>query len=629
MDHEYDEGVCNASSCSFCLHITFSIGSIDSNYHSLLLAMTKLLLLRLPNKMCWYISFILISFLSISCQTVGASNSISKQTRSFVLDCKPLKEETWDGLMDFIASSSGFADVCPFEISGPEACPTPSSMNTNNQEGYVVTSDSDLYLSCDPYQLSNDSKCIIDCPSLPRHFTVKSGGSLTIENFVLRHATETSVRVEQGGRLSVFGSTFEDNTNEVDGGSGGAIFSGPNSFLEVRYTDFRHNRASTGGAIYIVSDEGSTGEDGNSNMRIFDCAFSNNVASNAGGAIASKGTDGSGSSILVVNSCTFDNNEADVGGAIYVTDSLSSSLSVSYSHFSNNMALYGGAIDYSNGSTDISDSTFTRNYAFNWGGAINAGDRGSATIRRNIFSSNGARNNGPAINDRNRSQIIVRDNYGCGNTVDQGRQCDGVLIWLSPRRLLCRSFVFECTVSPTSQPSLSPSEPPSASPSRFPSGSPSRSYFPSSTPTISPSVSNAPSTKPSLIPSDTPSLVPSSGPSPETSGRPSLSTTPTTKPILTLSSSPSAVPSIAVSDIPTFEPSLGPSMRGVIERDNDLDGSKSIGSSSNSELPSDLPSLVPSQIPSDFPSLVPSQVSSDSPHLVPTTNNNNNTNKSS
>ena len=528
--------------------------------------------------------------------------------------------------MDFIASSSGFADVCPFKISGPDACPSPYSTSTNNQEGYVVTSDTDLYLSCDPYQLSSDLKCIIDCYSLPRHFTVKSGGSLTIENFILRHATETSIRVEQGGRLSVFGSTFEDNTNEVDGGGGGgSIFSGPNSILEVRYTDFRNNRADTGGAIYIVSDDDSDGEDKNSNVRLFDCAFSNNVASDAGGAVAVTSTNGLGSSQLVVNACTFDNNEADVGGAIYVTDSLSSSLSVTYSHFSNNMALYGGAIDYSNGSTDISDSTFTRNYAFNWGGAINAGDGGSATIRRNIFSSNGAQNNGPAINDRNRSEIIVRDNYGCGNAVDQGRQCDGVLIWLSPRRLLCRSFAFECTVSPTLQPSSGPSESPTESPSTFPSGSPSRSFFPSSTPTISPSVSNVPSTKPSLLPSDTPSLVPSFAPSPETSGSPSLSTTPTTEPTLTLSSSPSTVPSVIVSDIPTFEPSLGPSTLGVVEEDIDSGGSESIGSSSNSEFPSDLPSLVPSQIPSDIPSIVPSEVSSDSPSLVPTTNSNNNT----
>jgi predicted outer membrane repeat protein len=499
------------------------------------------------------------------------------QRRSNVLDCKPLREETWDALVEFIGNSSGFADVCPFTIRGSSACP-PST--ANNDEGCVVQSDADLYLSCDPYQFSSDSKCVIDCP-MSRYFTVR--GSLSIENFVLRQASNTSIYVEEGGRLSVLSSILENNNavalsanssisnknspKDINTSRGGAIFSGPNSFTEVQYSEFRSNQASAGGAIFAAE---------NSMVRLTHCDFWGNFATIRGGAVAI--TDTSGTAEVTMKVCTFVQNEADDGGAIY-SGGNQSTLSVSSSHFSKNVALNGGALDYS-GLVDVSDSSFINNEALNWGGAINAGIAGIANIRRTMFANNVAMSNGPAINDRHGSQITVRDNSGCGNTVSQGRQCDGVLIWLSERRLLCRSFSEECTTPPTPAPTegsatlapttTSPTAIPTVTVSDMPSTLPSQVPPIAATGPTSPSATqNSQTTSPSEIPSDEPSLVPSSGPGLEQ-----------TLPVA--SNEPSQTRPSIVSPSPT------PTSPG--------------------QAPSDFPSLAPSQVPSDLLSLVPGQV---------------------
>lgn len=516
--------------------------------------------------------------------------------QGFVLECKPLPTETWDGLIEFIEQSSGFADVCPFEISG-SACPTPNDNNNNNRHsgGYVVTTDTDLYLSCDPYQ--RNSKCIIDCPTaLSRHFHVESGASLTLENMILRGATNSSVWVEPQGRLSVFGTVFENNqalgsnNNENNTISkGGAIYVSSDSALDVKYSQFRGNRADEGGAIYVSAGPTTT------NTEVAFCDFYQNVATAAGGAIAAM----EGSS-LEVDGCSFDSNEAADGGAIYAAES--TSCFISFSTLSRNVALNGGALDYS-GTADISDSTFTDNYAMNWGGAINCGAGASANLRRNTFANNGAQNNGPAINDRFRSSIISRDNSGCGNVVDRGWQCDGLLIWISRRRVQCRSFSEEC-VAPTQAPSATPSNAPFREPSASPSSFPTTSWRPMGAPT--------------KTFSDSPSMVPSEAPS-AASQAPTISWTPTMEP--TDAPSFSHMPSYTLSAAPSISvaPSPPPSAEVSFRIETPGPTTTTLPIDTASSIPSDTPSLVPSsaptlsstnstsEVPSDWPSLVPSQ----------------------
>ena len=114
-----------------------------------------------------------------------------------LLLCEDLVEETWDGLLDAIDLSLDFPILCPFEIKG-DGCPT---------EPYQVTS-SNLYLLCEPsFEGTMTKGCVIDCPGLI--FDVQSDAALTLDTMTIRGATNSAVRVGDGGSLSTFGSTFE------------------------------------------------------------------------------------------------------------------------------------------------------------------------------------------------------------------------------------------------------------------------------------------------------------------------------------------------------------------------------------------------------------------------------------
>lgn len=175
---------------------------------------------------------------------------------SFVLECKPLPSETLDGFHEFLATSFGYADVCPFVIRGESAC------HTSRDNGYVVPSGENLYLTCDPYR--RGSKCVIDCP-LQRHFTVSTGSSLTLESMVLSGAEASAVYIEPQGQLTVFDSRFE--YNNAGSNSGGAIYASTGTILQVRFSDFQHNRAGVGGAILGLGE-----------TSIFQSTFHNNIA---------------------------------------------------------------------------------------------------------------------------------------------------------------------------------------------------------------------------------------------------------------------------------------------------------------------------------------------------------------
>ena len=115
--------------------------------------------------------------------------------------CKPLHNNTWAGLVQAVVDSSGFAVLCPFEISGARC--------HSKQQGYVVPEEQDQIIVCDPFLYgfnSDSSECIINCPG--RHFTVGHSSSLTLNNMKLFGATDSSIQVEKHGKLSVIDSVF-------------------------------------------------------------------------------------------------------------------------------------------------------------------------------------------------------------------------------------------------------------------------------------------------------------------------------------------------------------------------------------------------------------------------------------
>ena len=74
------------------------------------------------------------------------------------------------------------------------------------------------------------------------------------------------------------------------------------------------------------------------------------------------------------------------GGAIYTpSDYPNAQLTLNYCTFSDNYAVYGGAIYMGSGNLEIADSLFINNFAYNYGGAIACENTGSVVISKSKF----------------------------------------------------------------------------------------------------------------------------------------------------------------------------------------------------------------------------------------------------
>ncbi len=145
--------------------------------------------------------------------------------------------------------------------------------------------------------------------------------------------------------------------------------------------------------------------------------FSNNIATNDGGAI-DNGDYGGGTATLTITGSTFaDNISSFNGGAIdNADDDGTGVVTVSNSTFTGNTGYDGGAIDNGDrreaqstpSTVTVTDSTFSGNTSNNDGGAIDSSDDGSGTttISESTFSGNIAQSNGGAIDNGD-----LNDNY--------------------------------------------------------------------------------------------------------------------------------------------------------------------------------------------------------------------------
>ena len=216
---------------------------------------------------------------------------------------------------------------------------------------------------------------------------------------------------------------------------GGAIAITGEANATIKDTDFLNNNNSGkaedyvgayGGAIYYAN---QTGND--SRLSIMDSNFIGNKVQKVqwtdetnnsygyGGAIF---TNGANASLSVSGNCTFDNNVTDgPGGAI---DASGGELSIYSAKFTNNKALWGGAIRaYSNSTTKtlvIDGATFNSNQAANTGGAIHLDENGGAvnlTLNNSVFTQNKALNgDGGAIKVSRGGTIKVNGLTVTGNT---------------------------------------------------------------------------------------------------------------------------------------------------------------------------------------------------------------------
>jgi predicted outer membrane repeat protein len=179
------------------------------------------------------------------------------------------------------------------------------------------------------------------------------------------------------------------------GGHGGAVDIVGDDATIIN-SEFLNNGAFYGGAIFAGNSSGNT--------NITNVTFDSNYASIDGGAIQIRG-----SSVLLNDTRFYSNTAERSGGAIYVGGTGDSN-KIYYSVFDDNKAGdHGGAIDWVAKSGDIFYSNFTNNEAI-YGGAIYLNGYSSySRIFNDIFINNTASKNGGAI-DCNAS------NMGLNNT---------------------------------------------------------------------------------------------------------------------------------------------------------------------------------------------------------------------
>ena len=271
---------------------------------------------------------------------------------------------------------------------------------------------------------------------------INIGANSTQENMVFSSNVATQGgAIYNAGNATIANTTFDGNRaitgeTEENAGRGGAIFNYTDATMTITNSVFTNNTASDrGGAI---QNEGTlTTVDGS--------VFTGNSSTNGGGAISN--VTGLGSSpesstaTAVIRNSTFSQNTSGNGGAIYnsINDSGASSanLTVENSTFTENTATNGaggGGAIYNNAQASITNGTFTGNRAENGsGGAIfndvrNTGDTASPNVvtiagENTTFTENYAQNGG-AIANRDTLNVnsgsFNKNGYYNGNTATNG-----------------------------------------------------------------------------------------------------------------------------------------------------------------------------------------------------------------
>ncbi|WP_099208703.1 S-layer homology domain-containing protein [Urinicoccus timonensis] len=193
------------------------------------------------------------------------------------------------------------------------------------------------------------------------------------------------------GPLNVTGGKFEDNETGV---TGGAIIIGKNHTASISNATFKGNKASTGGAIYssktfsvskttFESNEATWGGAifSSKKLTLDETTFKNNKANSAGGALYLQGG-------AEIKNSTFTENTADRnGGAIYITKGDSN---ITNCEFTKNGSQAIFINHENNGTTTISDTTFTENYSNNFGGGIYLGKNSKLIVNGSNFLKNEA-----------------------------------------------------------------------------------------------------------------------------------------------------------------------------------------------------------------------------------------------
>ena len=240
---------------------------------------------------------------------------------------------------------------------------------------------------------------------------VKSG-NISMQNCVIEGNNEkgSTIALNQG-RLDITGSRF---TNNSATSKGSIIHAASATAITLQNSTFRNNSGFDSGGIYTLG-----------SLTVDNCVFDGSKSEKAGGAIAL----GNGSVGNIRYSIFTNGSAKDDGGGIHVAvDSTASIISCT---FTNNTANYGGAV-FGRGNVVMDACTAVNNTAKFYGGAVAAWNNANFTLTKNIIAGNKALSNntardvgGGGLNISN-SEALISNNIIVGNTdprnVDFGQQ---------------------------------------------------------------------------------------------------------------------------------------------------------------------------------------------------------------
>lgn len=187
-----------------------------------------------------------------------------------------------------------------------------------------------------------------------RIFYVDTGGELTLNDIVLRHARPSA----------------PSNTAPAPADYGGAIYNAGK--LNINRSTIRNNRAKVGGGIY------NSGELTIQHSQIIDNTGAG--SGDVGAGIENRGT-------LILIDSLIQNNDAGTGTGGGVSNTAGGFASIIRTLFSMNQSTWGGGL-YNQASAIVKDTTFSQNEASSLGGAVYAGGSVSTSLINTSISLN-------------------------------------------------------------------------------------------------------------------------------------------------------------------------------------------------------------------------------------------------
>ncbi|MBK7972905.1 MAG: hypothetical protein IPK07_06360 [Deltaproteobacteria bacterium] len=238
-----------------------------------------------------------------------------------------------------------------------------------------------------------------------------TAGTLTARDVIFQNAIAAggAAILAANANLDLTDCTFDHNTASSSAGGAVSTSAGNVTLTRVTFTD-NAAAAGDGGALWVSLT--------NDTLAVADGVFTDNAASNAGGALYVAGTGTGGATItgtsFLGNSCT-NTSASKGGGAIYDAVASTAGTVISLSTFDSNVATaaQGGAIfnAASASGTTVTDTLFESNQApgpgisQGFGGAIH--NLGHLAVVTSSFHGNSAARSGAALSNRAAGSITV------------------------------------------------------------------------------------------------------------------------------------------------------------------------------------------------------------------------------